>query len=101
MYDLIASCRSATVPPADLATDILAESRAATVRRGAAKPAHRQQDRHCPTSDRQISQRSDIAAVAGPRQSSAIGTAGFDRSKTTADDNALGAYVLMFNNNAG
>ena len=62
------------MPPADLAADILAERRAATPRRGAAKPAHGQQDRQCPTTDRQIRQRSDIAAVARPRQSSAIGT---------------------------
>jgi hypothetical protein len=66
MHNLIASRRSATVPPADLAADILAESRAATARGGAAKPAHGQQDRHCPTADRQIRQRSDITAVAGP-----------------------------------
>jgi len=52
MHNLIASCRSATVSPADLAADILAERRAATARRGAAKPAHGQQDRHCATADR-------------------------------------------------
>ena len=100
MHNLIASRRSATVPPADLAADILAESRAATARRGAAKPTHGQQDRHCPTADRQIRQRSDITAVAGPRQGSAIGTAGLERSKTTVDHNAIGADVLMFNNYA-
>ena len=101
MYNLIASCRSATVSSADLAADIFAERRAATARRGATKPSHGQQDRNCPTANGKIRQRSDMAAVAGPRQRSAIGTAGLDRSKTTADANAVGADVLMFNNNAG
>jgi hypothetical protein len=49
MHNLIASCRSTAVPPADLAADILAEGRAATARRGASKPAHGQQERHRPT----------------------------------------------------
>ena len=44
---------------------------------------------------------SNISVVAGPRQSSTIGSAGFDRSKTTADDNAVGQDALMLNNNAG
>ena len=101
MHHLIASRRSTTVPPADLFTNVFAEGPAATAGRGAPKSAHGQQDRHRPTADGQIGQSPDIAAVAGPRQCSTCGTAGLERSQTTANEDAIRADVLMLNNNTG
>jgi hypothetical protein len=89
------------IPAPDMVANILAERHSTITHRGAAKTAYGQQDRHCSTTDRQIRQLSDRTAVARSRRSSIIGTAGFDRSKATADENAVSADVLMFNNNAG
>ena len=54
-----------------------------------------------PTTDGQIGQRPDIAAVSGPRQCSICGTVGLKRSQTTANEDAIRADVLMLNNNTG